>query len=391
MKRRIPSSQLDKETTCDYCGGEHVARRAADSKAGTPLPNRHDGGLAAFVNLAGREPADNLNPDEIDGRLLEQICGRDTGEAPPGLVAVLAAQGGRGDFTFSPDGRRIAAAVSDRRAMEFGFAFQREDVPGGFLLFDARTGAPASDLDTGEEPPAHCESVTFSPDGRYLVATDGDLISIWDMETGEKVETLPLRDFHLVSTVAFSPDGRKIAAGCDVGGSITVWDGCLVLEIRTQQDRVRSIAFHPDGRRIASAGEDARVRLWDVASGGLLRTFRGHRGAVLSVTFSPFGSLMASAGADGEVKLWNASGGEQVRALPGHAGGAWSVAFSPHGDRLVSSGADGATRIWSAANGELVHQLALGPSNCLAFSPTGRFLGVHHKQWICIARLSETP
>ena len=81
----------------------------------------------------------------------------------------------------------------------------------GGTFTDCIAWSPAGDLHTASEPPAHCDSVSFSPDGRYLAVTDGDRIPIWDMDTGQKAETLALRDFHLVSTVAFSP--RSIASG----------------------------------------------------------------------------------------------------------------------------------------------------------------------------------
>ena len=72
---------------------------------------------------------------------------------------------------------------------------------------------------------------------------------------------------------------------------------------------VSLVAFSPDGPRLASASKDRTVRLWDPASGEELLILRGHEDDVSSVVFSPDGMRLASASEDKTVRLWNAAYG----------------------------------------------------------------------------------
>src|SRR5205823_5374231 len=82
-------------------------------------------------------------------------------------------------------------------------------------------------------------------------------------------------------------------------------------------EQVRAIAFRPDGKTVAAAAKDGAVKLWDVASGYLVRTLPGHTGAVLSVAFSPDGGILASGSSDETVKLWDLTDGHLLRTLKG--------------------------------------------------------------------------
>ena len=80
------------------------------------------------------------------------------------------------------------------------------------------------------------------------------------------------------------------------------------------------MAFDPTGQTLASGSDDTTVKLWEPASGKLLRTLEGHKSTVFSVAFDPTGQTLASGSLDNTVKLWERSSGKLLRTLEGHTG-----------------------------------------------------------------------
>jgi WD40 repeat protein/uncharacterized caspase-like protein len=174
-----------------------------------------------------------------------------------------------------------------------------------------------------------------------------------------KIEAIPkLGHAGDVSSAVFSADGRYVISGC-LDKTIKLWDAATGALIRTFEDSgsVRSVAFLPDGSRVLSGGSDKMIKLWDAATGALIRTLPGHSAAVTSVAFSPDGSRVLSGSSDKTIKLWDAATGALIRTLPGHSAAVTSVAFSPDGSRVLSGSSDKTIKLWDAATGAPIRTL----------------------------------
>src|SRR5262245_4401884 len=124
----------------------------------------------------------------------------------------------------------------------------------------------------------------------------------------------------VVMLAAFSPDGTRVVSAS--GDEIKLWNLASGQLIRTflghtpaLPDGIKSVAFSPDGARLLSGSDDMTVRLWDAASGQLIRTFAGHEGKVASVAFSPDGARVVSGSFDSTIKLWDAARGQRMRTF----------------------------------------------------------------------------
>jgi WD40 repeat protein len=111
------------------------------------------------------------------------------------------------------------------------------------------------------------------------------------------------------------------------------------------------VGFNRDGRTLVTGNFNGTVKLWDVASGHLLRTLDGHTDVVYKGVFSPDEKILASCSRDGKIKLWDLATGNELRTLTGHTGPVKAVAFSPDGGMIASVSNDGTLRLWDVATG----------------------------------------
>jgi WD40 repeat protein len=226
---------------------------------------------------------------------------------------------------FSPDGRTLASGSFD----------------GTIILWDVADGRNTGAL-AGH---ARLHSMlTYSPDGRTIAAGGDDgTIHRWDVATGQRSDLLGFHDGG-VRAVAYSPDGRLLgSAGLD--GSVQVFDAATGRRRHrfAGNNNRTAVAFRPDGRVIA-AGCDVpgpSVRFWDVDTGEPLPPLTGHIGHVGDVTYHPLGRLLATGSWDCTARIWDLADQSSrvfpVGQKPGASVHRVSVAWSPDGRYLAAA------------------------------------------------------
>jgi WD40 repeat protein len=224
----------------------------------------------------------------------------------------------------------------------------------------------------------YVRGLAFSSDGKILAAGHRDnVVTFWDPSSRSKIGDfdVPVGFAHLL---VFSPDNRTLAVAginsivalCDVSSRK------LTPVLSGHESQVNDVAFSPDSLMIATASDDTTVKLWDFNSRRLLATFKGHLSPVNAVVFSRDGETLISSAADGVVKTWATGPKTNADVLLGHTDWARSVAFSPDGKTLASAGKDKTVKLWDLPTGQPLSTL-LGnqrPVLALAWSPNGRFL-----------------
>ncbi|MGO9985657.1 MAG: hypothetical protein ACLPIX_15800 [Rhodomicrobium sp.] len=174
---------------------------------------------------------------------------------------------------------------------------------------------------------------------------------------------------NAVNAVALSPDGRHAVSGSG-DNVLRLWDMATGLLLRTfdaQTDSINAVAFSPDGRQILTGGNDRRLRLWDVATGQEVKTLEGHAGEVMAVAFAPDGHRALSASKDKTVKLWDLDTGLLLKSFEGHTDEVLTVAFSADGRRALSGSKDKTLKLWDIETALQVKAVE-GPGNNTAWA-----------------------
>jgi WD40 repeat protein/serine/threonine protein kinase len=217
-------------------------------------------------------------------------------------------------------------------------------------------------------------SATFSPDGRRVVTTDDKGAQVWDAANYRLLFTLAHGD--IVYQAVYANDGTSIVtAGGD--NTVRIWEaatGALVRELKYDGKRLRYGAVAADGNRVAAIDLDgAVVHVWSAATGVPLAELRTDASGFFSLAFSADGRWLATSGGN-DVNVFDTRTWVQVRIIPGPS--IHSLSWDPSGPRLLTGSFNGDASIWTIPSGARTHHLReLGePIDAVAFSPNGEFV-----------------
>jgi len=236
------------------------------------------------------------------------------------------------------------------------------------------------------------ESVAFSPDG--LVAVSGardDTLKFWDLATGQMlrsidahVQWIPSVPNDWIRSVAYAPapNGRFVVLSGGFDGAVKLWDvatGQLVRTFGSDGQPVQSVALSRDGRLAMAGGEDNTAHVWEVATGREVAVFRGDgQDEVFSVAFSPDATLALSGYKSGVIRLWDVKSAHEIWKFTGHTYVVHSLAFSPDGQTFLSASWDNSLRLWDlntrqelrnfGTQSDAYHSVAFSPDGAMAIA-----------------------
>jgi len=240
---------------------------------------------------------------------------------------------------FSPDGKLLAVATEDSNAPVIA-------------LWDVTTGKTRGVL-RGHKMAGNVGivSLAFSADGKVLATGAGDkTIKLWDLAKGKERAPLQVGDIHPPSQLRFSADGKVLAASVGVPNDfrIKVWSLTTGKEMSSFAEKIQVgwVDLSPDGKTIAWTG-DGVVKLGNAMTGKEQSSWP-HEG-LEKVAFSPDGKKLASANA--KVKLWDVASGKELFTTPETAA-ARSLEFTADGTKLDVGCGTTELKIFDAAGGK---------------------------------------
>jgi len=243
-----------------------------------------------------------------------------------------------------------------------GAQFDGPDAKASLLSYLPRT--PHPDPPEVYPRPIPIRALAFSPDGRELAAGGYHEITLWSPDDGKLLRRIK-NVAQQTQSLAFHPGGRWLAAGGGSpgqAGEVTLFDavtGTVVKTLATPADVALAVAFNPDGSRLAGGGADNTIRVFDTATGNPELVIEQHADWIMGLAWNQDGTRIASASRDKTARIFASRDGDLESTYVGHNEAVFAIAFSPDGKRVYTAGRDKKLHLWDPKDAQKIDEVAI--------------------------------
>lgn len=287
-----------------------------------------------------------------------------------GVVAMWSVGTGEQTLRVRMDNQWVTSVALSRDGKTL--AVGRSDA--GLFLYDVATRYPLCQLH------GHTRGVIqtwYDGDAIITVGLDGQMRT-WLAEPSLNASTIPSGQINTLG-VAFMPDsGSLFTAGTD--GTARRWDVHTLEQMHVyagHEQTAYNVSLDRAGKFLATGSRDRTLKLWDIASGRLIRTIASERNShVLSVAISPDGTQMLSGDVEGGVQLWDTRTGQLLRTWIISGRVVYALAFHPDGKHFATGSGDGRARLFTVHSDQVLAEAQVDSSYVydVKFSPDGHSL-----------------
>lgn len=261
--------------------------------------------LPALVSDDGRfcliaESDQLLINDLVAGKLVRQLT------VAPECISSMA---------LSPAGNRLAlgTATGNLQVLDTAQLLATDATSGDLKSYRSSTNvlATTSKPINATASSAPIKKIKFNDDGSHLIYADRNDLRIFDLKNSKEVERARMGRQWLVqldSNFVICPTGTRLFSA-DFEGQVTIWDLTThqaSKTITTGHGSIEAMDVSPNGLWLACAAEDRVVRIYDIASGTVLRECKGHTNDINFVQFTPESERLITICSNGEIKFWAA-------------------------------------------------------------------------------------
>lgn len=280
--------------------------------------------------------------------------------------------------SFSPDGRWLVASTADRG----------RPLDGAMICIDIESGKTVGNFPDGDwRAWPH-----ISPDSRFLAGPEGPNLCLWRLSDSEKIASVPRKHDH-TPTLVIAPDATSFAYGHGCQIFITDWATGKVRTIGKEPQGIESVSFTRDGKagQLLSSLSESELccRQWNLATGEETSASLTLPGRFYAEHVADH--LLAGA-ADGDIGLWDVTSRKKILTLPTGGDPRSPMRFSPDRSLFAAffykdgprDGPDrSAVRVWDAKSGKEVRTLDVTALHLrtMAFTPDGESLALSCGGW----------